>query len=140
LDTTDLGLPAVSFQWESSFSADDYLLVKSKYNSEKGTYEVIVRRSSKGIRTEGPLPDPDTTFAIAPTDHRRLYELVKSISVDDLLHADQTGLDGAMWGVQCSREGINWTMNVWSPEVNTEERHLGNFIKAGEAFFELAGR
>ncbi len=140
LDSTDLALPTLAFQWESSFSEDDYLLVRSAYNSKKEVYEVVVRRSAKWKSSEGPLPDPDTTFTIAPSEHRRLYDMVTSLSVNDQMHAEQTGLDGAMWSIQCSREGTNWTVNVWSPEVNTEERHLGSFINAGEAFFKLAGR
>lgn len=81
----------------------------------------------------------DTVYTITKKEFDTLKELVYSISVDDIKKAMiGTGTDGTM----CKLGFGDWQnkiiYQVWTPNYNTKERGLDQYMKACEMILKMA--
>lgn len=81
----------------------------------------------------------DTTYRISKSDYNRITNTIESIKFSEMMnHFNTMGTDGTM----CILEYGSWQnsikLSVWTPDADTKNRKLEEFLKACELVLQSA--
>ena len=81
----------------------------------------------------------DTTFIIDNTAFKKVSREVYKLSKCDFSKSEIMGLDGYDCTIKFGFEGKEKTYNFWTPNYDTEERGLTDYLKACNLMIKTAG-
>ncbi len=81
----------------------------------------------------------DTSFEIEEKDFRKISDEIPNIIKSDFTKSDVVGLDGATYSLKFKFNGKEKEYNFWTPDYDTKERGLTNYLKICKLIIETAG-
>lgn len=83
----------------------------------------------------------DTTFNISFADYKKAVKLFKNISSSDIIDENSGGglvADGTWCKIECGYTTSSISYKVWTPDSNTKERKLNQFLECFEYLQKLS--
>jgi hypothetical protein len=108
------------------------------YGNKEDKIKVIAKSSPTYDDKRFQYSKIDTSFLIDRGEFIKIIDLIKSISASDIYSYSTMGADGSSCGISFGNFQNLISYNVWSPDINTKERRLENFMIAFKAIIEIA--